>query len=509
MNEDERLLVIMADRPREGDASSSSHSHEPQFPPIINSEKINKIDSVETVEAKSNTDQPTTATLCIQLLTLIILGLMAWGLAWSQWGDGWEWGGKWFKIGLVAAVAWGSGQALQALTTMPGMLAALFTGILAQNTGFLDMRDYIEIDGFLRKIYPVVVLGKGSLGWNVDYMRSNWQRVATLGGVPWLVEVVAVATCSRFLLNFPWIWGFLLGSVYCSLSWAVVMPGVARLSAASGSARNWAQLVSTAGGTDTALSVGVYGLIFSFIFTEENQLYKYIKAGSTLFVGVILGVAWGILAGLAPHPRDYYVAELRVLFVLVGGLFANFILVRLGWAGTAGVAVLACNATAAMFWARDGWKINNNPASTAYRVFWAACEPTVFAYTGTFFVIDNDLWDVMLIGLAILLICLTVRLTTAALVCWDMTLKERIFVCCTWVPKSIVEAVLAPTALTAVISRGPHQDYENDLACAVNILRLLVQAIIITTPIGYLLTNHLGPILLKVPKKSCDDKNIT
>lgn len=71
--------------------------------------------------------------------------------------------------------------------------------------------------------------------------------------------------------------GFLLGSIHASVSCAVVMPSVIRLGASCGSGRNWAQLVCTAGGTDTALSVGVYGLFFSFMFHAESDVYKYVK----------------------------------------------------------------------------------------------------------------------------------------------------------------------------------------------------------------------------------------
>lgn len=53
--------------------------------------------------------------------------------------------------------------------------------------------------------------------------------------------------------------------------------------------------------------------------------------------------------------------------------------------------------------------------------------------------LNSATWNTFLYGLAILAICLCVRLTVTALVCWDMTLKERLFVCCTWTPKSIVE----------------------------------------------------------------------
>ncbi|XP_073941634.1 sodium/hydrogen exchanger 9B1-like isoform X2 [Choristoneura fumiferana] len=499
MNEDQRLLVIMAVRPREGDAIR--HSLASTAPPNITAEK-NKEDNVKN---KSEDIRSKTAALWTHFFTLTILGVMMWGLLWCAWGPGWRWDGPWVRLGAVAVVGWSSGQALQALTTMPPLLAALLTGILARNIGFLDMRDFIEIDGFLRKVYPVVILGKASLGWNVDYMRRNWLGIAALGVLPWAVEVTAVAACAHFVLDFPWLWGFLLGSIHASVSCAVVMPGVIRLGASCGSGRNWVQLVCTAGGTDTALSVGVYGLFFSFMFHAETDVYKYVKAGSTLFVGVVLGVAWGSLAKFVPHAQDYYVTELRILFVLVGGLLANFLLLHLGWAGTAGVAVLACNATAAMHWARNGWPLNNNAAATAYRVLWAALEPTLFSFTGTFFAIDHDLWNVMLVGLGILFLCLVLRLAVAALVCWDMTLREKLFVCCTWIPKSIVEAVLGPLALTTVISRGSYKGSETDYVYAETLMKILIQAIIITTPIGYLLTNYLGPKLLKKPKKDCEN----
>lgn len=65
--------------------------------------------------------------------------------------------------------------------------------------------------------------------------------------------------------------------------------------------------------------------------------------------------------------------------------------------------------------------------------------------------------------------------------------------------------MLGPLALTTVISRGPYEGYETDYKYAESLMKILIQAIIITTPIGYLLTNYLGPILLKKPKKDCEN----
>lgn len=79
-------------------------------------------------------------------------GLLVWGLLWLAWGDGWSWNGKWFKPAVVVVIAWSSGQLLQRLTTLPPLLAAILTGILARNLGYLDMRGYPHVDNFLRYI---------------------------------------------------------------------------------------------------------------------------------------------------------------------------------------------------------------------------------------------------------------------------------------------------------------------------------------------------------------------
>ncbi|XP_053605076.1 sodium/hydrogen exchanger 9B2-like isoform X2 [Plodia interpunctella] len=443
-----------------------------------------------------------TSSSILHFTTLFILGLCVWGFLWSSCGSSWNWNGEYFRLVLVGVVAWGSGLVLQRLTSLPPLLAALLTGILARYLNLLDMRQYTNIDGFLRKIYPIVILGKGSLAWDVNYIRSNWGQVVALGVLPWLTEVTVLAALTNILLGFPWIWGFMLGSVYASVSCPVVMPLVVKHSSLC-IQRNWPQFVCTAGGVDTALSVGIFGVLYSFLFYDTDDTYRYAKAGLSLFAGVALGISWGTLAGLLPHAQDYYATELRILLVVMGALSGNFITSMFGWGGTAGVAVLACNATAATFWVRRGWKLNNNPAATTYHVFWAFCEPLLFAYTGTFFVIDSTTAETSLVpGFAILAICLSARLCMVCLVCWNLSLKEKLFVCCTWIPKSIVEAVLCPVVLTTLISK--HTQDDQVMKYAEDIVKLIVQAILVTTPLGYLLTSHLGPILMRSAAKDIE-----
>ena len=57
--------------------------------------------------------------------------------------------------------------------------------------------------------------------------------VFRLAFTPCLVETLVVAVTSHLLLNFPWLWGFMLGFVLAAVSPAVVVPCLLQLQGAS------------------------------------------------------------------------------------------------------------------------------------------------------------------------------------------------------------------------------------------------------------------------------------
>lgn len=58
-----------------------------------------------------------------------------------------------------------------------------------------------------RRIYPVIILTKGPLGWNWDYIKNNSVKVFSLATLPWIVECFATAFFAHILLDYPWYWG--------------------------------------------------------------------------------------------------------------------------------------------------------------------------------------------------------------------------------------------------------------------------------------------------------------
>lgn len=58
-----------------------------------------------------------------------------------------------------------------------------------------------------RRIYPVIILTRGPLTWNWEYIKSNSVKVFSLATLPWIAECLSTAFFTHILLGFPWYWG--------------------------------------------------------------------------------------------------------------------------------------------------------------------------------------------------------------------------------------------------------------------------------------------------------------
>lgn len=82
-----------------------------------------------------------------------------------------------------------------------------------------------------RKVALVIILTRAGLDLDPNALKRLRVTVPKLGLIPWVVEALVVAVLTKYLLNLPWIWGFLLGSVVAAVSPAVVVPCLFRLRA--------------------------------------------------------------------------------------------------------------------------------------------------------------------------------------------------------------------------------------------------------------------------------------
>lgn len=77
----------------------------------------------------------------------------------------------------------------------------------------------------------VIILTRAGLDLDPIALRKLKVTVPKIGLIPWVVEATVIAVMTRYILDLPWIWGFLLGSIIAAVSPAVVVSCLFRLRA--------------------------------------------------------------------------------------------------------------------------------------------------------------------------------------------------------------------------------------------------------------------------------------
>ncbi|KAM3959029.1 sodium/hydrogen exchanger 9B2 [Aphomia sociella] len=438
-----------------------------------------------------------------QYIGVFICGLTIWGTSWFLLKDAVIPGGFVFNMTGIAIAGYVLGHTIERYTKITPMVGMTLAGALYRNFGTTN---YLEdpvadlIDFHLRRIYPVIILTKGPLTWNWEYIKNNSVKVFCLATLPWIVECSSTVFFAYILLGYPWYWGLHLGGILASVSPAVVVPTVNAFSKRGlGTKKQIALLVGNAGGLDTAFTEGMFGVINSAIFYESTLSYKITKVILAIFLGIALGVLWGVFVDLIPDHKDLYAPTIRSILIFSGGVLLAYAAGYFGWGGTSGVAIMVCAATAATRWLRRGWPINDNPVSEVYKFLWRIFEPLLFTYSGYFLEVSQITATEISLIVACIFSALILRLVTAFLVAVanKISVKESIFIAVTWMPKAIVEAVLVRVATDSLSKDATNLDKR----IATQHANIIVIAILITSTLGSALTIILGPVLLSQDSK--------
>lgn len=73
-------------------------------------------------------------------MALTLIGILSWGVVYSVLGETAAPGGQLFQLILLSICAHFGGW-LMSLTTLPALIGMLFTGLLFQNVGFVNLEE--------------------------------------------------------------------------------------------------------------------------------------------------------------------------------------------------------------------------------------------------------------------------------------------------------------------------------------------------------------------------------
>ncbi|XP_011647991.1 sodium/hydrogen exchanger 9B2, partial [Pogonomyrmex barbatus] len=361
----------------------------------------------------------------------------------------------------------------------------------------LNKADYIlaSLSSSLhRKIALVIILTRAGLDLDPTALKRLRITVPKLGLIPWVVEATVVAVMTRYLLDLPWVWGFLLGSVIAAVSPAVVVPCLFRLRAKGyGVAKGIPTLIIAVAGIDDAASVAVYGIVKSVMFSQDALWYQILQGPIAIIGGLGFGIMWGWLAKYVPEKGDPFLVPLRVLMLLGGGLLAIFGSEAIELGGAGPLAVVAAAFVSCYFWQQEGWEVDDNPVATSFEIFWMIFEPILFGVTGTQIKISELEGKTVYLGLACLVTGIVIRIVVTILVGIGskLNLKEKVFIAFAWMSKATVQAALGPVTLDEV-----NKDDQQQVEYAETLLMMCVLSVLLTAPTGAIIISLGGPKLL-------------
>lgn len=288
----------------------------------------------------------------------------------------------------------------------------------------------------------VIILIKAGLDLDPDALKRLKFAVLKLGLVPWTVEAIIVGIMSHYLLGLPWLWGFGLGSIIAAVSPAVVVASLVRIrSKGYGAAKGIPTLIIAVSGIDDALSVAVFGIIKSFIASTDSLSSQIIHGPASIIGGIGFGILWGVISNYAPERHDPFVVPMRIILLLVGGMVAVFGSDVIGFEGAGPLAAVTLAFVSIVYWTRQGWDIEDNPAITSFEIFWIIIQPVLFGVTGAQIRLNELDGSVVAWGFGILIVGILTRILSTVVVgigC-NLNLKEKLFVSLCWMSKATVQ----------------------------------------------------------------------
>ncbi|XP_045612006.1 sodium/hydrogen exchanger 9B2 [Procambarus clarkii] len=430
-------------------------------------------------------------------LMWLVIGFAIWGSLIALTGDSALPGGNLFSLVVLYVLAVVVGAAAS-LADLPPLLGSLLVGILYRSIPGINIlaRNIDRSWATALKTLPlIIILTRAGLGLDAVALKTLSFTVLRLSLLPVLVESATTSIASKFFLDLPWGWSLMLGFIVGAVSPAVVVPGLLKLSMEGyGVEKGIPTLVIAAASVDNVLAISGASIMLGVIFSEGSLVWTILKSPAQMFLGVIYGIACGLLCWILPYHEKMNRATYKFILVFCLGALGVLGSREVGLASAGPLSILTLAFVAGMGWRRPGCE--DPEVSVYYRMVWNVFEPMLYALIGAEIDVASIDTGTVGWGLLTLLLGLTLRVTTSFLVVMgaSFTIWERLFIAIAWLPKATVQAAIGSQALDYV---REHQGDAVDVTRGQQVVTIAVLSILATAPIGAAIIKITGPRFLE------------
>ncbi|XP_076653046.1 sodium/hydrogen exchanger 9B1 [Halictus rubicundus] len=453
--------------------------------------------------------QPVSSYLCQRfiwsdvfwLATTTMIGSMTWAVLFFLLGDTMLPFNAGFGLFSIMVFSYTLGWSLSYLPYLhlPPVFGMLLGGMIIRNSGVYDIHHDLDAitTSKIRTFCVTFIMIRVGLQVSMTSLKRYSTFLVTLALIPSSVELFVLSICCKTILDYPWDWSFMVGTILTCLSPVVTMNCVLALAEQGyGEDKSMASILCTAACIDDVNIVSVFVVCFSIVFGEgDPRWWLYIPVGlRDLLLGIVTGVAIGFCLIFFPHRSHKYAAWHRLIGLILGSLMFATAAMQVTVSAGGYLAVVVFSITAVTGWRVLSANFQSRPFQKAVYALWHLVQPLLVGVIGAD--IDIAVWAMPRFGLHVL--CILLGLTARSITAYATTMwtpfswKERLFVVVCWIPKGTLQAALGPMAFERLKAKP---DNEN-LQMAMDVMKISVVAVFFLAPIGAFVITFSGPRLL-------------
>ncbi|MDO9535367.1 MAG: cation:proton antiporter [Bacillota bacterium] len=365
---------------------------------------------------------------------------------------------------------------------LPGLVGLVLVGVF---TGpfVLDILepDLLVLSTEIRLLALIIILLRAGLGLDRQILRRIGGAAIKMSTIPGLFEGGTVMVLSRFLLDFSWIQGGMLGFIIAAVSPAVVVPSMLELrDRGLGMDKNIPILVLAGASIDDVFAITFFSVFLGIAGGAAAKISPFINFAIVpleIMGGILLGLTVGYLLVLLfnryPLPRVE-----QLLLVTGAGIVVTLIGQAASLAGLLAVMSLG-------FILLEKGRDYVTQLEESLNHLWLASSLFLFILIGAAVNIQVA-WRAGALGILIIAVGLAARSLGVLLATRrsGLTWNEQKFCAIAYLPKATVQAAIGGVPLAMGIPGGEIM------------LAIAVLSIIITAPIGAIAIIRLAPCLL-------------
>ena len=362
---------------------------------------------------------------------------------------------------------------------LPRIIGMLLTGIL-MGPYVLDLLDpaILLISADLRKMALIIILLKAGLSLDLADLKRVGRPAVMMSFVPASFEILAFILFAPGILGVTRVEAAVMGVVLGAVSPAVVVPRMVQLMENRyGTEKSIPQLILAGASCDDIFVIVLFTSFVNMAQGGEIRPADFLHIPESIFLGVLLGAAVGILLSRfleAAYAHGHGVRNSVKVIVILGVSFL-LIAVEDGLKGRIPVSgLLAVMSMACAVKIRSVDSVTKR-LSEKFGKLWLAAEVILFVLVGAavdiHYTMEAGPAAVGMIFLALGFRALGVMTCMAGTA---LNKKERLFCVIAYLPKATVQAAIGSVPLAL------------GLPCGRMVLSVAVLAILLTAPLGAL-----------------------